>query len=585
MENLRLHTFKCDNYKSIKHIELKHDTLDNKIIQVRGEIGSSKSSLFEGLNIALSGKDGIQNTTHLEEGFASEVCLMDGDKPIFLGAKIHTTKLGEKSFKTFVYSKDENGKKVDVMFNGEKATAKKLHEALTTDITFNMADLFSPNQTIHKKLITKLFSSELEKIGVDEYLERIKKAKALKDKTRAICEANGSFMSTFKEEGFEKDELGGMSIIDIDSLNRQLIDVEIEKDRAIHEAENSAELEKQKFENNKQAKLSAIKDKASMVIEKIRELNKEREDLNTQKENERKEFLSLKERIDQEYRNITQAVTNCSIISKEDSDKINDIIKAGYQKRTKGCTPKDVEKLVIIPIDNGKPIIPEIVPNEYQSLLSLRSGYLSEYAKVNAEQPPVIETKVVDTSVFDNKKTQIESRLAGANRNNRIVERFGQWEEWTEAKGLHEKELNKLAKLYADIDTGVSGLKIVPFIKEGSGKVDLWLMYDGSYDTDFFNNKTGELRHISEQMGYSESQCGIIGLMLQASRLDAKKQTLRLAILDSVPLHTKGGMKMLERVQKEFDLQIVISRTDDTYDIDDLEDGHIVMENGEVFFK
>lgn len=586
MENLRLHAFDVKNYKTIKHIALGCDITSKKIIQIRGEIGSSKSSLLEGMNIALSGANGIPSTTHLSKGFESEVVLIDGEQKIYLGAKVREVGSGKKKgdlvFETFVYSKDKDGKKTDLIIGGKKATTKDLHKMLTTDITFNMNELFSPNQSVHKKLIEKLFSSDLEKLGVDEILESIAEKKKSRDTARAICEANGSFKETFKDEGYEIEEISSYSFVDIDRIRREITDTEIEKDRAVNKTTKDVELAKSKFENEKQKRLSNIKDKAATVVDKIRELNETREKKNSEAKRIVDTQKSSVQGLKDEKTSLSGIISNSTLLTDKAKESIIKVIDKCYQEKALGIEEIKYEELPVIPILNGVPNIPDSVPEEYKEFIDLRSKYLSEYMTVNSEVMPSIEIKEVDTTPFNRKIEQLKTKIVGAEKNNAILARYNQWKDWITKKGLYEKELNKLAKMYAGVDTGVKGLYIVPEIK--SNKVELWLKYDGSYDSKFFGNPNGELRYISGAIGYSESQRGVIGLMLQASRLDAKQQTLRLAILDSIPLHTQGGLEMLARIQKEFNLQIVISRTDDTYNKDNIEDGNIIMENGEAFF-
>ena len=75
----------------------------------------------------------------------------------------------------------------------------------------------------------------------------------------------------------------------------------------------------------------------------------------------------------------------------------------------------------------------------------------------------------------------------------------------------------------------------------------------------------------------------MIGVMLQAARLDLKDKCLRLCVLDSVPL-TRLGVEVMTKICDEKDVQLITSYTDDHYDLENLEDNEIVVENGGVFF-
>ena len=148
-----------------------------------------------------------------------------------------------------------------------------------------------------------------------------------------------------------------------------------------------------------------------------------------------------------------------------------------------------------------------------------------------------------------------------------------------ESKAKYEALLDELRLLYAKIDTGVEGLKIVPNVS--STLTEIWLKYDGSFDGEFFGNTDGEMRYLFD---YSASQRGVIGVILQASRLDEKPKALRLAILDDVPM-TQKGIDVLLKICESRNLQLITSKTDDRYDKHSLDDSEIVIDGGEVFFN
>ena len=133
--------------------------------------------------------------------------------------------------------------------------------------------------------------------------------------------------------------------------------------------------------------------------------------------------------------------------------------------------------------------------------------------------------------------------------------------------------------MYERIDTGVEGLKIVPNATD-TDKIEVWIMYDGRYDKDFFLNPNGESRYIFQ---YSSFQRSAIGVMLQAARLNLKPKALRLAIVDDVAF-TQKGLAVLSKLCTDLDVQLITCRTDDI-DRSQVKDGEVLMENGEAFFK
>ena len=234
---------------------------------------------------------------------------------------------------------------------------------------------------------------------------------------------------------------------------------------------------------------------------------------------------------------------------------------------------------ILIQIDEmGIPVIPENPDKAYLELITERTELLKKYQELHAT--PLIFTKIElgDTTEIDEKiKKATLTRDAGLTTN-RIYERFGQWNNWMEAKSEYEGYVNELRRLYAGINTGVEGLVITPI--ESGKSVEIWLQYDGAYNPEFFGNQKNELRFLFD---YSETQRAMIGVMLQAARLDLKEKCLRLCVLDSVPL-TRLGVEVMTKICDEKDVQLITSYTDDHYDLENLEDNEIVVENGCVFF-
>ena len=98
-----------------------------------------------------------------------------------------------------------------------------------------MLDMLPEDQ---RELIEKLFKEELSKLGIEAVIERISEAKKRQDNTRAICEANGAFKSTFEEEGWKIEDLAVLKRVDIESVRQMITDEEIKKDRILRESDN-----------------------------------------------------------------------------------------------------------------------------------------------------------------------------------------------------------------------------------------------------------------------------------------------------------------------------------------------------------
>ena len=121
-------------------------------------------------------------------------------------------------------------------------------------------------------------------------------------------------------------------------------------------------------------------------------------------------------------------------------------------------------------------------------------------------------------------------------------------------------------------------MKIVPRDTE-SGKVEVWVMYDGAYAPEYFGNPNKQQRFMFD---YSSFQRTIIGLLLQAARLDLKPKALRIAFIDDVAF-TKRDVSVLSDIAEKLNLKLITAWTHEA-DKDNLIDGQVLVEGGEVFF-
>lgn len=587
MEQQQVHILglRAQGYKSIQAVTLAPDIFTGKLVKVVGEIGNGKSSLLELLQIALSGSDAIAKKDALKTGFLSEVQILDGEHKLFMGVRVRDIERGESKgqpkFETFLFEKDADGKPYTPVIDGRKATASDYMEMLHTDITFNMPVLFTNNQTEHRKLLEKLFENELKKLGVEEVVKRIEEAKKRQDNTRAICEANGAFKSTFEEEGWTTETLATLQKVDIESVRQAITDKEIEKDRLVRSSSEKVELEKTKLQGERDAELRGIQEKVTAVTEKIRELN----------EKKVAEYGKLKEVSDKWQRSHTEVIALFAVaLDQIDTFPIEDAAKTAVKNIVSGQKSKQILALgtepevptepVIVPIVGGIPTFGVKYDTEYTEFATLRNSLISEYKELQAKELPTTTPEPVSTEEIDTKIIELKTRRDSADKNNQLVARFGYWNTWIEAKGMYEKEIDVLRKLYGKVNTGVNGLIIAPELTD-TGRIQIWLKYNGAYDAEFFGNTVVENRYLFE---YSAFQRSIIGLLLQASRLDMKSKVLRMAFVDDISV-TKKSIEMIERVCGEFDLKLWTSFALDSYDLDNIPDGEIVVENGSIFFN
>jgi hypothetical protein len=272
---------------------------------------------------------------------------------------------------------------------------------------------------------------------------------------------------------------------------------------------------------------------------------------------------------------------DCDFVSDKNLGDITNSITVEYNAY---CLANDSGLRPIEPIlptfsTDGIPTIPENVSPEFEPYIKSRNALLIEYSTLKASELIFETVNPEDTSEYDKKIEAKKVEIDRARINNKNYDRYTTWCDWIEKKNLYESRIDELRRLYASVETGVSGLRIVP--AEESGRVRCWMEYDGSYDKEFFGNATGESRRLFE---YSGAQMGIIAVLLQAARLDLKDKALRLVILQACPMTSKG-LAVLAKVCDDKKIQLITDQTDEHYDLSALDDSTVVMENGEVFFN
>ena len=577
--------FRANGYKAIQAVVLKPDLLSEKLVRVVGDIGNGKSSLMELLQIALSGSEAVAKKDALKSGFLSEVQISDGDHKLFMGARVTEFSKGENKgqakFETFLFEKDIDGKAFAPVIDGRKATAADYMNMLHTDITFNIPALFSNNPTEHRKLLEALFSDELAKLGIEAVLERIALAKKRQDNTRAICDANGAFKTTFEEEGWKIEQLEAIQKVDIETIRQKITSKEIEKDRILNSAEATKELNETKAKNEKDEKLRAVQAKAGAVVEKIRAMNEAKTEKYTSDLKVFDEWQAMALAISNSFRNAMEQV---SVFPIEDIAKkaIEAIISGQESKQILALGTQPVSPIIPkgIQIISGQAQIPAIYDPEYAPLVKERLELVDQYREIQLTPIAVPTVEIPNTESIDATISQLKVQRDSAEKNNQLAARFGFWNTWIEAKGIYEKEIDTLRKLYAKVNTGVAGLVITP-ITTKSERIEIYLQYNGEYDPAFFGNEPKEYRFLFD---YSAFQRSIIGLMLQAARLDIKPKALRIAFIDDISV-TRKSIEMLERVCTENSLRLWTSYAKDDYDIENLADGEIVVQGGEIFFN
>lgn len=585
-KQVKLIGIKVGNFRNIVATELTPDILGQRLIVVKGREGQGKTTELQGIQSAIAGPDALASKNGLKSGFISEAQLSDGDHKIFMGCRVRElakgANAGETTFETFLYEKDENGKPKPVLIDGHKWSAKDYANEICTNLIFDVPSLFTKSQPEHRALIEKLFASELHKLGASAKVAEILEAKKQRDSCRALCDGKAAFMENFKEEGLSVDDLDGLVSVDIEALQADLTALEVDRGSLAAVAETKTDLNRQKAQNERDTALQAIKDKVVKVSASIRDLSESKMRLYRV---DKKEWGDAKKLLDDAQVNTGVAfrsIESCTYLRPVIAEEIKIQLSAELERYVSSVKlgPEPIEPIVATFDESGIPSLdPENMPEDFVPFFNNRKKLLLDYSTLKAKPLEFETVSATDTKEFDDKISTLKSKIALARQNNSIYDRYAMWQDWIDAKNAYESRLDELRSMYAGIDTGVEGLKIVPI--EESGSVKIWMSYDGSYDPAFFGNAEKELRRMWD---YSGAQQGIIGVLLQSARLNLKEKALRLVVLSACPM-TKMGLDVLASVCEKENIQLITDQTADDYDLDNLDENVVAVEGGEIFFR
>jgi len=449
-------------------------------------------------------------------------------------------------------------------------------------MTYGFNDVFSNQATDHKKVIEKMYSSELGKLGADVVITKVNSARDLRDKARGVCDGTASFFEHFESEGWALADLEMLTHKDASVIDAEILLQSGKKQSAIDNVAKDNELAKKSAEAKRVEELQVVKDNARKVVEKIRVMTKEKEDKYDTALAEYEKRSDTVEYVNENYDKLKLLIDSDAFLSEPDKTSITDIISIAYGKFLKlpeNTVGESPIKPTLIPIDEmGIPQIPSDYDTDYEPLVKERQTFLDAYSELRDSALVYEEVTIPDTSAYDKIISDLQIKKGKVERENKVFARFCNWSAWMKAKKEYEDCMNELAMIYAKVDTGIDGLKIYPM--EGGRSMDLWLKYDGSEDPDFFDNRENRPTFLFE---YSAMQRAVLGVMIQASRLEKKEVGVRVCVIDEIPM-TKLGVEMMERICEKYDVQLLTSYPDDRYDKLSPEDGVIIVEGGEVFF-
>jgi len=574
MENnkkIKIINFTASQFGHLKAIELDLSRFKNgELIEIKGGSGEGKSTIQKGLKICTQGSKTLADSEQYGDAWSIETQLLDGEKNIFISA----TKKDGQSAKFALYEKDNKGKKVNnPVINGMKATPAKYIEYVGTELTFGIKGFLSENNTIQTKLMFELFKNELRKQGIifdkknpdyktsllgilDDLVDK-------RDRLRSECTHIGAFMSDFERDGYDLDSLETLMFKDINFLTEQKTALLIKKGQLNGES-------KAAFEKKKSEIATKGQNIATEIKERVNDINSDFEfDLKTYNQ-----FLKEKEENNELVNTeLAGVLNNIYFVDNAKKDKTLDYFKRcfiDYYNRNNTEKPE-------------KPILPQIGNNtinfengiNYIGFEKLQKDYLRVIAEYkNLEKPAEI-----DYSEIDNQISEVEKQIEIAEHNNKLVKRFDINRKWVESCAKVDEKRKELNKLYANIDTGVSGLRIKPFFNE-TGKLEMKTIYTGDYDPEYFKNPNKEERLL---VSYSSTQKPIIGVLLQIARLKLKGKCLPYIFIDDVPIDKKARA-IIAKIAAENGLNIILSVTGD-FEKNKLSNNEILVEGGEIFFN
>lgn len=568
---------------------LKLDT-ERNLTQIKGGVGQGKTTAQKALQLGTQGsKTLIDNDLYGEVDIETQ--LIDGEKKIFVGCK--TDAKGKLAYTLF--EKDENGKKVsNPVIDGVSATPAKYLETLQTELTWRMDELTSENPSVQKKILLKLYQRELIKHGVifdkslpefkGSILNQIEEAEALRDQRDYERKQVGGIKEDLVANGFDPDRPATCpDLISIEEIDNKI--------KALEKEKTTLEVQS---ESGKSEKLAKIKGEAAELVNKClvynttvekeyneskAEWDKEVVRYNKIKElkkgigdfiHELKEIKAISIQNQQEWElNISKI--DLIDVSKEPTQP--QLIK--FNDKQQPIIKKDIDGdfffediLSVLKIEEIKYDDKEII----SLLTQVQAKREAYFAILNDEIEPV-DTKKIDSGI----QALNLDRLA-AEANNKTVKAIDSFHAWRDSNETVVQLKNDYAKLLGKVDTGVEGLQIVP--KETGEKLEIFLMYDGSYNPKYFNNPEKEMRKLSS---YSGTQKPVICLLIQKYLLDKKPKAMRYIFIDNIPVDDKT-IELLDEMGRELNLHILMNITG-TFDKSDLKDGEILIDGGEVFFS
>lgn len=537
------------SFGGLKAVELAFDE-KNRLTVIKGEVGSGKTTLNRAMRLTTQGS-GVLTDKNLYGDIDITTQLSDGDMSIFVGCR--TNKTGSLDY--FLYGIDADGNKVkDVVLDGQRATPAGYLKSLQTALTWRLDELTSENPTTQRNILLELYKNELEEKGV------------IYDKnhhnyTKGIIHEIEKAKNHRSHMDMKRKEVGGIA----DDMTKKGIiftDRKIKKDteqlqKTVNTIEAKITLSKTNLEQTRENDLNKLQLQGVKVVDEIKELNDKRISHNNLSKEQTKKIKQIEVLVFELIKD--KEIAKDRFKSIEEILPFPDDLLAEVEFTSKGkiaSKPKEFDK-----------------KSDFYKLLKSYKAIQEKYSDLK-ELPLEINNNDLDIELSTAKK-KLEDAVA-FNKTATAINSFFDWSDANEV--VNEIKKDYYLKL-TEINTGVKGLHICTDEHQLEDE-NIYLMYDGSYDAKYFNNKNKELRKIS---AYSGTQKPMICLLIQNYLLSKKNKTLPYLWIDDVPIDSKTR-ELLEKMAKELDLWLFVNWTGD-FKASQLKNGEILLENGEILMK
>lgn len=556
------------DFGGLKATELTFDE-KNRLTVVKGEVGSGKTTLNKALSLTTKGSKTLEdNNLYGEVDLTAQ--LLDGEYKIFVNCK--SNEAGKLSHT--IYTVDDSGNKLkDVVIDGQKLTPANYLKSLQTSLTWRLDELTSENPVTQRNILLELYQNKLQDKGVIFDKNHPKYTQSIIHDIE-VAKNNRNYAD------MKRKEVGGIA----EDLTQKGIDVEnrmeIKPTKALEEQIQELQAEKtyavRNIQKNYENVLNSLKTKGIELNSKLKDF---RDEIKQHNESEKKKLKDWSELSNLRGHKLEQIYGNLNTL--------DDILPNNTVQIDK--IMEEISNKFSMQDEPGVNYLTQLEFNERGQCVSSPEDFkhneeihklLNEVQEVRSQYATKLEqgqNSAPDTTEIDNKIEEIKSDLNSAvewNHEAKAVNAFHDWKEANQAvKDLQTDYYKKLT----DIDTGVKGLHIALESKESD---NIFLMYDGSYDPEYFHNPNKELRKLSS---YSDTQKPLICLLIQNYLLKNKGKSLPYLWIDKVPIDNKTRL-LLERMSEDLGLWLFVSWTGD-FDSSKLDDGELLIENGEIFFN